>query len=79
MIDRPSSAAAALQSIESHAAAIAEMLAHVYEHAGAQLEPFRPDPRVDQVLDVLFTATGKLHDLSGHSSGAVVRHMLGDG
>ena len=50
----------------------------MYEHAGQQLEPFRPDPRVDQVLDVLFTATGKLHDLSGHSSGELVKTMLGD-
>ena len=67
-----------VQSLQSRAAAIAEMLAHVYEHAGQQLEPFRPDPRVDELLNVLFTATSDLHDLSGHSSSTLVKTMLGD-
>ena len=74
----PESPLIAPASIELHAAAMAAMLAHVYEHATQQLETFRPDPRVDEVLDVLFTATGALHDLSGHSSGPVVRKMLGE-
>ena len=78
MIERPSSADTGLPSIDGLAAAIAEMLAHLYDHASLQLEPFRPDPRVDQVLNVLFTATADLHDLSGHSSGNHVRVMLGD-
>ena len=67
-----------VQSIERHAAAFAKTLAHIYEHAAQQFETFRPDPRVDQVLNILFTAPGQLHDLSGHSSGPVVKTMLGD-
>ena len=40
MIDRPASANSAFHSAEGLAATFAELLAHVYERAGEQVEPF---------------------------------------
>ena len=79
MIDHSDPSDAVIQSSDGLAAVFADMLAHLYKHASQQREPFRPDLRVDHVLGVLFTATGQLHALSGHSTGPIARKMLGDG
>lgn len=62
------------QSIEEHAAALAEILAHLYAKACEEVpEPWPREP----LLDVLYAATAQLDELSGMTSGAPVRAMLG--
>jgi hypothetical protein len=62
------------QSIEEHAAALAEILAYLYEKARAELPAEWPR---EPVLDVLCATTAQLDDLSKHTGGADVRRMLG--
>jgi hypothetical protein len=61
------------QSVEEHAAALAEILAHLYEKARAELPGEWPR---EPVLDVLCAATAELDALSKQTNGEHVRAML---
>ena len=62
---------------EQLAAAIAEMLAHIYCYAGIELAKMPPDPANEQLLDQIFDAVAKIDDASGGTSGPIVREVLG--
>jgi hypothetical protein len=73
-IVRPSDPA----TLEGLSAAIAEVLAHLYEYATIELGKLPPDPVGEILRDALFDAAASIDALAKYSSGPAVRSMLGD-
>jgi hypothetical protein len=63
-------------SLESLAAAIADVLAHLYEYAGTEMDKLPPDPANELLRDTPFTATAEVDQLAKYSAGPFVRAML---
>lgn len=60
-------------SLESLAAAIAAVLAHLYEYAGTEIDKLPPDPSNEVLRDTLFSASADVDQLANYSSGLTLR------
>ena len=80
MIDLPplQSITRSTDTVEDLAAAIAEMLAHLYLFAGTELAKQPPNESGEQLLNRLFDAVGYVDDVANKTSGPMVREVLGD-
>jgi hypothetical protein len=65
-------------TVEQLAAAIADVLAHVYLYASTELEKHPENPAADELLNKLFDAIGYADDVAKKTSGPTVREVLGD-
>jgi hypothetical protein len=82
MIDLPplQSTARPTDTVEQLAAAVAEMVAHLYLHVGKELAKAAPEEEAgERLLDKLFWLVADADDIANQTSDDTVRQVLSNG